>query len=263
MSSAAESPAASEDILLHRENGVLIVTINRPQQRNAVNGAVSAGIARALDLLDRETELRVGVLTGAGPAFCAGMDLKAFAAGEVVRDASRGFAGIVERPSAKPLIAAVEGWALGGGFEIVLSCDMVTAGRGARFGLPEVKRGLAARGGGVFRLPRRLPRAVAMELITTGAPLDAARAEHFGLVNRLVDDGQALAAALELAALIAANAPMSVRASKAVADESADWPLAEGFQRQKAYLEPVFASQDAAEGVAAFKERRDPVWQDK
>ena len=164
---------------------------------------------------------------------------------------------------AKPVIAAVEGWALGGGFEIVLACDLVTAGKSARFGLPEVRRGLAARGGGVFRLPRRLPHALAMELIVTGAPLDADRAERFGLVNRLVEDGEALTAALALAAQIAANAPMSVRASKAVATESADWPLAEGFERQRAHLEPVFASQDAAEGVAAFRERRDPAWQDQ
>src|SRR5215469_10006058 len=264
MSSAAGSSAApDDDVLIRREDGILIVTINRPQQRNAVNGAVSAGLARALELLDDATELRVGVLHGAGTSFCAGMDLKAFADGEQVRDPVRGFAGIVERPPAKPLIAAVEGWALGGGFEIVLACDMVTAGKSARFGLPEVRRGLAARGGGVFRLPRRLPQAVAMELIMTGAPLDAARAEHFGLVNRLVDDGQALDAALALAGQVAASAPMSVRASKAVAIDSADWPLDEGFERQRAYLEPVFASQDAAEGVAAFRDRRDPVWQDR
>ncbi|HEX3963489.1 MAG TPA: crotonase/enoyl-CoA hydratase family protein [Trebonia sp.] len=263
MSSAAVPAVAHEDVLIRRDNGVLIVTINRPQQRNAVNGAVSAGIARALDLLDESSDLRVGVLHGNGPAFCAGLDLKAFAAGEPVRDPGRGFAGIVERPPAKPLIAAVEGWALGGGFEIVLACDLVTAGAGARFGLPEVRRGLAARGGGVFRLPRRLPRAVALELIVTGAALEAHRAERFGLVNRLVEDGQALTAALELAAQITTNAPMSVRASKAVAVDSADWPLDEGFQRQRAYLEPVFDSQDAAEGVAAFRERRDPVWQDR
>jgi enoyl-CoA hydratase len=255
--------SAGEDVLVRRENGILIVTINRPDQRNAVNGAVSAGIARALDLLDGSPDLRVGVLHGHGTAFSAGLDLKAFAAGEQVRDPLRGFGGIVERPPAKPLIAAVEGWALGGGFEIVLACDLVTAGKGARFGLPEVRRGLAARGGGVFRLPRRLPPAVAMEVIVTGAPLEAARAAQFGLVNRLVEDGQALAAAIELAELIAANAPMSVRASKAVAVDSADWPLGQEFQRQQAYLEPVFASQDAAEGVAAFRERRDPKWQDR
>jgi enoyl-CoA hydratase len=263
MPSAADSSAAREDVLVRRENGILIVTINRPQQRNAVNGAVSAGIAGALDLLDSSPDLRVGVLHGNGPAFSAGLDLKAFAAGEQVRDPDRGFGGIVERPPAKPLIAAVEGWALGGGFEIVLACDLVTAGKSARFGLPEVRRGLAARGGGVFRLPRRLPHGLAMEVIVTGAPLEAARAAEFGLVNRLVEDGQALTAAIELAELIAANAPMSVRASKAVAVQSADWPLGEEFQRQRAYLEPVFASADAAEGVAAFRERRDPKWQDR
>jgi enoyl-CoA hydratase len=255
--------SAPEDVLVHRENGILIVTINRPGQRNAVNGAVSAGIAAALDELDSSPGLRAGILTGHGPAFSAGMDLKAFAAGEPVRHPVRGFGGIVQRPPAKPLIAAVEGWALGGGFEIVLACDLVTAGKSARFGLPEVKRGLAARGGGVFRLPRRLPPAVAMEVIVTGAPLDAARAERFGLVNRLVEDGQALTAAIELAELIAANAPMSVRASKQVAIESAGWPLGEEFERQQAYLDPVFASEDAAEGVAAFRERRDPKWQDR
>ena len=263
MSSAADPSAPGGDVLVRRDNGILIVTINRPDQRNAVNGAVSAGIASALDLLDSSPDLRVGVLHGNGSAFCAGMDLKAFAAGEQVRDPARGFGGIVERPPAKPLIAAVEGWALGGGFEIVLACDLVTAGKSARFGLPEVRRGLAARGGGVFRLPQRLPRNLAMEIIVTGAPLDADRAAQFGLVSRLVEDGQALSAALELAAQIAANAPMSVRASKAVAIESADWPLAEGFQRQRAYLEPVFASQDATEGVTAFRERRDPVWHDQ
>jgi enoyl-CoA hydratase len=263
MPSAADSSAAREDVLVRRENGILIVTINRPRQRNAVNGAVSAGIARALDLLDSSPDLRVGVLHGTGPAFSAGLDLKAFAAGEQVRDPDRGFGGIVERPPAKPLIAAVEGWALGGGFEIVLACDLVTAGRSARFGLPEVRRGLAARGGGVFRLPRRLPHSLAMEVIVTGAPLEAARAAEFGLVNRLVEDGQALTAAIELAELVAANAPMSVRASKAVAVQSADWPLGEEFQRQRAYLEPVFASADATEGVAAFRERRDPKWQDR
>src|SRR5258708_23633186 len=198
MSTAVDSLAARDDVLVRRENGILIVTINRPDQRNAVNAAVSAGIAGALDLLDSSSDLRVGVLHAAGAAFCAGMDLTACADGEQVGDPSRGFAGIVERPSAKPLIAAVEGWALGGGFEIVLACDMVTAGKGARFGLPEVRRGLAARGGGVFRLPRRLPRALALELIVTGAPLAAARADHFGLVHRLVDAGPARTAALAL-----------------------------------------------------------------
>jgi enoyl-CoA hydratase len=253
----------ADDVLVRRENEILVITINRPHQRNAVNGAVSSAIADALELLDTSSDLRVGVLHGNGATFCAGMDLKAFAAGERTSDPVRGFAGVVGRPPAKPLIAAVEGWALGGGFEIVLACDLVTAGRGARFGLPEVRRGLAARGGGVFRLPRRLPHMLAMELIMTGAPLEAERAAAFGLVNRLVEDGDAIEAALEIADQIASNAPMSVRASKAVAIESADWPIEECFERQRAYLEPVFASQDATEGVVAFRERRDPVWQDK
>lgn len=205
----------------------------------------------------------MGVIHGSGSTFCAGMDLKAFAVGEKTSDPIRGFAGLVERPPRKPLIAAVEGWALGGGFEIVLACDLVTAGRGARFGLPEVRRGLAARGGGVFRLPRRLPHMLAMELLLTGAPLDADRAAEFGLVNRLVDDGRALDAALALAEQVAANAPQSVRASKRVALESADWPIDSCFELQRQHLEPVFASEDALEGVTAFRERRDPVWQDR
>jgi enoyl-CoA hydratase len=261
MSTAGAAPA--DVVLLREENGVLIITLNRPDQRNAVNGAVSDAIANALDLLDGSADLRVGVLHGVGKAFCAGMDLKAHAAGERVKHPVRGFAGLVQQPPAKPLIAAVEGFAFGGGFEIVLCCDLITAGKSAQFGLPEVRRGLAARGGGVFRLPRRLPHSLAMEVIMTGAPLPAARAEQFGLVNRLVEDGQALAAALELAQLVAANAPLSVQASKQVAVESADWPLAEGFDRQHDLLDPVFNSQDAAEGVAAFREKRPPVWQGK
>jgi enoyl-CoA hydratase len=263
MSPATDLPAEHEDVMVTTGKGIMVITLNRPDQRNAVNGAVSSGIAKALDLLDSSPDLHVGVLRGTGRGFCAGLDMKAFAAGEQVRDPVRGFGGIVERAPAKPLIAAVEGFAFGGGFEIVLSCDLVTAGKSAQFGLPEVRRGLAARGGGVFRLPRRLPQAVAMEVILTGAPLSAERAAHFGLVNRLVDDGQALAAALELAGLIAANAPMSVRASKQIAVESADWPLAEGFARQRDLLDPVFNSQDAREGIAAFRERRDPVWRNQ
>jgi len=258
-------------IVASRSSQVTTITLNRPEVMNAIHPPMHAELQQALDAFAADAEQRVCVLTGAGErAFCAGSDLKFAATSESGVGAGKrayprsGYGGIAERfDLAKPIIAAVNGVALGGGFEIVLACDLVTAGKGARFGLPEVRRGLAARGGGVFRLPRRLPHAVAMELLVTGAPLDAARAEHFGLVNRLVDDGQALTAALELAAQVAANAPMSVRASKAVAMESADWPLTEGFQRQRAYLEPVFASQDAAEGVAAFRARRDPVWQDR
>lgn len=257
---SASAPA--DDVLVRQEGTVLVLTINRPAQRNAVNGAVSRGIADALDRLESSPDLRAAVIHGAGGAFSAGMDLKAFAAGETIADPVRGFAGLVKRPPAKPLIAAVEGWALGGGFEIVLCCDLVTAGRGARFGLPEARRGLAARGGGVFRLPRVLPRAIALELMMTGAPLGAERAAQFGLVNRLVDEGGALGAALELATQVAESAPLSVRASKRVALESADWPTDECFDRQAAILDPVFAAKDAVEGVAAFRERRAPIWQD-
>lgn len=256
------TPPAPADVLVRAEADILVITINRPDRRNAVDAAVSRGISAALDRLDSSPELRVAVLHGAGSTFCAGMDLKAFAAGEKIADPVRGFAGLVEKLPAKPLIAAVEGWALGGGFEIVLACDLVTAGRSARFGLPEVRRGLAARGGGIFRLPRRVPHTLAMELIMTGAPLEAERAARAGLVNRVVDDGQALDAALGLAKVIAESAPRSVRASKRVALESADWPIGECFERQRVVLEPVFGSLDAAEGVAAFREKRPPVWQD-
>jgi enoyl-CoA hydratase len=251
-----------DEVIVKRDGHVLVITLNRPDRRNAVNGAVSAGVAAAIDELESSSALRVAILQGKGSTFCAGMDLKAFAAGEPTRVPGRGFAGIVERPPAKPIIAAVEGWALGGGFEIVLACDLVTAGRSARFGLPEVKRGLAARGGGVFRLPARIPRGVALELLLTGESLDAERGATLGLVNRVVDDGHAFTAALTLAHQIAANAPISVRASKRVAVESADWPAAECFDRQREYLELAFRSQDAQEGVAAFNERREPIWKD-
>lgn len=249
-------------VVVQRVDHTLVITFNRPQQRNAVNDAVSAAVAQALDELDGSSDLRVGVIAGNGGVFCAGLDLKAFARGETARVPGRGFAGLVERPPVRPLIAAVEGWALGGGFEIVLACDLVTAGRSARFGLPEVRRGLAARGGGVFRLPQRIPRAIAMEALLTGEPMEAERAAQLGLVNRLVDDGQALDAAMSLAEQIAGNAPRAVRASKRVVMESPDWPSGECFERQKEHLEPVFASADAQEGVAAFRERRAPQWQD-
>lgn len=252
--------AAGAEVLVEHQGPVSVITINRPAQRNAVNAATAALIAQALDDLDRHPDLLVGVITGAGGNFCAGMDLKAFARGESTAVAGRGFAGIVEAPPAKPLIAAVEGWALGGGFEIALACDLVVAGRSARFGLPEVSRGLAARGGGCFRLPRRLPYALAMEAILTGQPIDSDRAERFGLVNQVTEDGAALSSAIELANSIAVNAPLAVQASKRIVVESADWARADAFERQRVQLAPVFASEDAQEGAAAFAERRPPVW---
>lgn len=241
-------------------DGTLVVTIDRPSARNAVDEAVARSIAEAMDRLDEDPALVVGVITGAGGMFCAGMDLKAFVRGEVPVVAGRGFAGIVERPPRKPLIAAVEGYALAGGFEVVLACDLVVAARGATFGLPEVRRGLVAAGGGLLRLPRRVPYHVAMELSLLGSHVDATRMHELGLVNRLVDDGTALAAARELAAAVAANGPLAVAATKRIVTESADWSTAEEFARQAEIAGPVAVSEDAREGATAFAEKRVPVW---
>ncbi len=252
--------AAAPQARVEVNDGIMAITIDRPNQRNAMTMAAAEIIAAALIRLDADDELMVAILTGAGGTFCAGMDLKRFADGEVPRVPGRGFGGLTEAPPRKPLIAAVEGWALGGGFELVLACDLVVAGESARFGLPEVSRGLLARGGGAVRLPRRLPRGIALEVGLTGQPLDAAHAAHFGLVNKVVADGEALRAARDLALVIAANAPLAVQATKRLAVESADWPSDELFRRQKPITDAVFASADAAEGARAFAERRPPVW---
>jgi enoyl-CoA hydratase len=250
-----------DPVLRERRGRILLITINRPDQRNAVNAAVSHGIAAALDELDAEAGLSVGVLTGAGKGFCAGMDLKAFVAGERPHVEGRGFAGITQRSADKPLIAAIEGFAVAGGLEVALACDLIVAARGARLGIPEVKRSLVAAGGALLRLPRALPRNVAMELALTGDPIAAERAHELGLVNRLANPGQALQAALELAETIAANGPLALAATKRTMVEAADWPDAEFFQRQREITDPVFASEDAREGATAFAERRDPIWQ--
>lgn len=247
-------------VLVQERDGILTITINRPEKRNAVDREVAEGISSALDLLDQEQRLRVGVLTGAGGNFCAGLDLGAFARGESARSVTRGFAGIVERPPLKPLIGAAEGWAVGGGLEILLCCDLLVAAGTARFGLPEVTRGLVARGGGAVRITQRLPRARAMEMLLTGEPMSAEEAHHFGLVNRVSAAGGALRLATELAGVIAANAPLAVEASKRVTLESAHWPADELFDRQSAILQPVFDSADAQEGALAFAERRQPRW---
>jgi enoyl-CoA hydratase len=253
----------SDEVLVSHADGVAVITINRPEARNAVNRAVAEGVAAAVDELDGRDDLVVGIVTGAGGTFSAGMDLKAFLRGESPTVGDRGFAGITQRPPAKPLIAAVEGYALAGGLEIALACDLVVAATDAKFGIPEVKRGLVAAGGGVLRLPARLPYHVAMELALTGNFLDAARGHAFGFVNRLAEPGEALAAARTLAAEIAANGPLAVRATKRVVVESADWPAAEAFDRQQAIVAPVFTSADAREGAAAFAEKRPPRWTGK
>jgi enoyl-CoA hydratase/carnithine racemase len=251
---------ADDAVITERRGRILIITLNRPDQRNAVNAAVAQGVAAALDDLDGDPELSLGVLTGAGKGFCSGMDLKAFRAGERPHVPGRGFAGIVERPADKPLIAAIEGFAVAGGLEVALACDLIVAAKGARLGIPEVKRSLVAAGGALLRLPRTMPRNVAMELALTGDPIDAERAHALGLVNRVTEPGQALQAAIELAETIAANGPLALAATKRIMVESADWPDAEYFDRQREIIEPVFNSEDAREGATAFAERRDPVW---
>lgn len=250
----------SDEVLVERQGQVLIVTLNRPEARNAVNRAVSEQVAAAMDELDGDRGLTVGVITGAGGTFSSGMDLKAFVAGERPSLRGRGFAGVTEAPPAKPLIAAVEGYALAGGCELALACDLVTAAETAKFGIPEVKRGLVAAAGGLIRLPRRIPPQIAMELALTGEFLDAPDAHRYGLVNRLTRTGGALDAALGLAAKITANGPLAVRVSKRVMVESADWSTTEMWRRQVELIEPIFTSADAREGATAFAEKRPPVW---
>ncbi|MGZ4299382.1 MAG: crotonase/enoyl-CoA hydratase family protein [Solirubrobacteraceae bacterium] len=256
MTDADAQPA----VLTERRDRILLLTLNRPDQRNAVNAAVAAGIAAALDELDADAGLSIGVVTGAGKGFCSGMDLKAFVAGENPTIPGRGFAGITRRAAEKPLIAAIEGFAVAGGLEVALACDLIVAARGARLGIPEVKRSLVAAGGGLLRLPRVLPRNVAMEMALTGDPIAAERAHGLGLVNRLTEPGGALEAALELAETIAANGPLALAATKRILTESADWPDAEFFDRQEAIAAPVRDSDDAREGATAFAEKRAPVW---
>jgi enoyl-CoA hydratase len=252
--------SSSEEVLVERDGRVLVVTLNRPDARNAVNRALAEGVAGALDELDSSDDLSVGVITGAGGGFCAGMDLKAFVRGEVPFIGDRGFAGIAQRGSAKPLIAAVEGFAVAGGLEVALACDLIVAGRSAKLGIPEVKRSLVAAGGALLRLPRRLPEGVAMEMALTGDPITADRAASFGLVNRVADDGDALDVALELARAIAANGPLALAATKKVMLEHHGWPESEFWERQGAITGPVFSSEDAREGATAFAEKRAPEW---
>jgi enoyl-CoA hydratase len=257
----ATADTSAPAVLAERREGVLVITINRPGARNSVDSAVANGIAAALEELDSDDALRVGIVTGAGGFFCAGMDLKAFVRGDVPRAPGRGFAGICERPPEKPVIAAVEGFALAGGLEIALACDLVVAARGARLGIPETKRGLAAGAGGLLRLPKRIPYHIAMWMALTGEPLSAERAHEVGLVVELCDPGAALDTALRLGGLIAANGPLAVRVSKQVIRSAVDWSEAEAWQRQAELIAPVFTSADAREGAVAFAEKRAPVWQ--
>jgi enoyl-CoA hydratase len=251
---------AAASVLTEANGAVLVITINRPDARNAVDSTVASGIAEALDKLDGDGALGVGVLTGAGKGFSAGMDLKAFVSGGMPVAGDRGFAGIVQRSCRKPLVAAVEGFALAGGLEIALACDLIVAGKGARLGIPEVGVGLFAGAGALLRLPRRVGLGNAMRLALTGQPIDADEAHRIGLVDRVVEGGQALAAAVELARTIAKNAPLGVAASKQVLVEGFTKPEDEFWRWQQAILQKVFTSKDAIEGATAFTEKRPPSW---
>ncbi|MGX7722862.1 crotonase/enoyl-CoA hydratase family protein [Rhodococcus sp. 5G237] len=247
-------------VLTEFADGVAVFTLNRPEAKNAVNLEVSEALAAAIDEFEARPDLTIGILTGAGGTFCAGMDLKAFARGEKPSIPGRGFGGLTEAPPSKPLIAAVEGWALAGGCELALSADLIVASREAKFGIPEVKRGLAAAAGGLLRLPKILPYPLAMELAITGDPLTAEVAHQHGLVNRITEPGEALTVAKELAARVAANGPLAVKATKQVVAMAANYTDPDAFVAQRKFIDPVFASADAKEGARAFAEKRAPVW---
>jgi enoyl-CoA hydratase len=239
-----------------------VIKINRPEARNAVNGAVAQGIEEAIDQVEADDAVWVGILTGEPPVFCAGADLKEINSGNAggLATSKGGFAGIVQRERTKPIIAAVDGPALAGGTEIVLSCDLVVASTTATFGIPEVKRSLVAAAGGLFRLGRKIPLNIAMELALTGDPIDATRAHHFGLVNRLVEPGQALEAAIALAEQICANAPVAVRESRKVVLEATNAPDDLGWKMSAQGMGVAMSSEDFSEGLTAFIEKRPPVW---
>jgi enoyl-CoA hydratase len=258
MIEAGRSQVADE-ILTERQGRTLVITINRPEARNAFNFAVAQGLADAMDDLDDTPELSVAIVTGAGGNFCAGMDLKAFMAGEVPSIPGRGI-GFTERPPRKPVIAAVEGYALAGGTEIVLATDLVVAAKNAKFGIPEVKRGLVAAGGGLLRLPHRIPYQKALELALTGDSFTAEDAANWGFVNVLTEPGEALAGALALAERITKNGPLAVAVTKEVIVKSAEWSEAEMWRKQQELILPVFSSKDAMEGATAFAEKRAPNW---
>jgi len=250
----------SEVVLTEVKDGVLIVTINRPEAKNAINGAVAKGIAKAMDLLDGSDDIVVGVLKGAGGTFSAGMDLKAYLQGDDPNVKGRGFGGLTDAPPKKPLIGALEGFVLAGGLELSLACDLTVCGKTTKFGIPETKVGLVAAAGGVARLPRLVPKRIAMEMALTGDMIGSGRAYEIGLVNRVVEDGAVIDEALKLAQTIAANAPLAVAASKRVVNECVNWHTDELMANQMDIIKPIFTSNDAIEGPKAFAEKRKPNW---
>ncbi|MFJ1609000.1 crotonase/enoyl-CoA hydratase family protein [Streptomyces sp. NPDC088253] len=254
---------STTEVRAERVGSTLLITIDRPKARNAVNAAVAAGLAAALDELESDPALRVGVLTGAGGTFCAGMDLKAALKGESPEVEGRGFGGLTEAELTKPLIAAVEGFAMGGGFELALGCDLIVAAGDAKFALPEVKRGLIAAGGGVIRLPKRIPYHLAMEFLLTGDPVSGRHAAELGLVNRVALSGEATAVALQLAEQLVANAPLALAAVKQLARAADGRPERDAFAAQRTIMNGLMASADVHEGMTAFAERRAPEWTGK
>jgi len=248
------------EVVVEQRGATLVVTIDRPARRNAVNRSVALAVAAAMDWLDADSSLRVGIITGGGGCFCAGMDLIAFLEGERPEIPGRGFAGVTETPPRKPLIAAVEGFALAGGCELALACDLIVAAENASFGLPEVTRGLVAGSGGLVRLPRRIPPAIALEYSLTGERMDARTAHGWGLVNRITAPGAALDGALALAESIVKNGPLAVEMTKRIVVESPSWTADETWRRQAPLVESVLATDDAREGAQAFAEKRAPRW---
>lgn len=250
----------TETVLVERSGAIAIVTLNRPQARNAVDADLARGLERAFAAIDADPDIAVAVLTGAQGYFSAGADLKGLLRGEQPITPEGGFGGITQRPPATPVIAAIEGFAFGGGLELALSCDLIVAAADAKLALPEVKVGLAAAAGGLLRLPKRIPYHVAMEMVLTGDAITAERAYAIGLVNRVTDPGEARQAALGLAERIAQAGPLALRGSKQVVQRQWDWSEDEGWQAQEEFLAPIFESEDAKEGASAFAEKRVPSW---
>jgi enoyl-CoA hydratase len=254
-------PETRDDLILTERRGhVLVITINRPEARNAFDGATAAAMEAAIDRFDEDPELRIAIITGAGKAFSAGQDLKAAARGDMGVAKRRGGFGIMARPPSKPVIAAVEGAAVAGGLELCLACDLIVAARDARMGVPEARHNLVAVGGALFRLPRRIPYHVAMELALTAETPSAERFHELGLVNRLAEPGRSLEVALELAERILENGPMAVAASKQIVQKSFEWAEEEAWREQMKFAAPVMQSEDMQEGLRAFAEKRKPVW---
>lgn len=250
---------SEQSILTERQDHILVITINRPEAKNAFDDSAAQGMSRAVDELDADESLFLAIITGAGGNFSAGADLRAVSKGETASTERGGF-GIFKRPPKKPVIAAVEGFAVGGGMELCMACDMVVAASDAKFGLPEVRHNVVALGGGLFRTQRRIPHNIAMEFLLTGDMQSAATLQQWGFVNRITEPGKALAGALELAERVLRNGPTALAATKQVVRMSEDWTEAEAWERQMPVVKPALEAQDRNEGVAAFLEKRSPVW---